>query len=332
MPIIFMFPGQSSRYPGMLSKLVELSEGNKALVQKASDLLNRDLMDHYQASNENQFVTNQDVQLGVFLANHLFLNLLEEQKIKADYSLGLSLGEWNHLVHIGALPFEQALLAVEQRGLAYDRGPRGAMASFFPVALEDLEPVLEKARELGNLEVVNLNSPRQHVVAGNPKALDEAIRLADDELYIEGVIIEKQVPMHASVFAPVGQEFRQYLKTVDFRQPNLPYLPNRLGHIVEEPSQELFVELLSTHVHQPVLWRHSIDFLMARHPDAVLVEVGAKAVLHNLLDRKWHKGVQKFKTDSRENTLEHIQDVVTSLRALQLPTAIGPEDLPALQA
>lgn len=315
MPIVFMFPGQSSRYPGMLSKLAEMSEGNLELLQQASDLLKRDLIEHYRPSNEDQYANNKDVQIGVFLANHLFLNVLQEQGVKADYSLGLSLGEWNHLVHIGALPFEVALLSVEQRGLAYDNGPRGAMASFFPISLEELEPVIEQARALGNLEVVNLNSPRQHVVAGDPKALDEAIRLADDELYIEGVIIEKQVPMHASSFAPVGDVFRNHLSGVDFRKPEIPYLPNRLGHIVDEPSQDLFVDLLSTHVHKPVFWRKSVDFLMEKHPDATLVEVGPKAVLYNLLDRKWHKGVQKYKTDTREETLAHIQEIAKSLSA-----------------
>lgn len=320
MKTVFMFPGQSSRYPQMFDKLTQLSSSNKQILEHASSILGRDLSKQYNSENaEHMFATNRDVQIGVFIANHMFLRMLEERGIQSDLSLGLSLGEWNHLVHIGALTFEEALPAIEARGLAYDAGPRGAMASFFPIALEELEPIIEKARTFGQLEAVNLNSPRQHVLAGDMKALEEAIRLADDELYIEGVIIERQVPMHASMFEPVGTEFKSFLQAVPFRTPTKPYIPNRLAQIHTAPTHELFVEMLSSHVHKPVLWRASIDMLMEQFEDLVFVEVGAKAVLHNLFDRKWHKGVKKFKTDSREDTLKHINEVAAALQQFQTP-------------
>lgn len=319
MTVVFMFPGQSSRYPTMFEKLLAWEPANRTLLQEASAYLGRDLEAHYKASNSEMFSCNRDVQIGVFLANHMFLKMLQERYIEADYSLGLSLGEWNHLVHIGALSFEDALLAVEARGRAYDEGPKGSMASMFPVSLEDLEPVLEQARVKGVIEAVNLNSPRQQVISGEDEALEEALRLAEDELYVQGVVIERQVPMHSSLFAPVARRFAQTLETLAFGAVRRPYFPNRLGALVPEPTRETFVELLSTHVAQPVLWRQSIDHLMARHPDAVLVEVGAKAVLYNLLDRRWHRGVKKFCTDSREDTAAHFAGVVDALRALRTP-------------
>jgi [acyl-carrier-protein] S-malonyltransferase len=322
--IVYMFPGQSSRYPQMIDKLVAMDRSNGELLEQASDCVGRNLSKHYSASQgQEMFATNLDVQLGVFLANHMFSQMLDKQGIQADLSLGLSLGEWNHLVHIGALTFEQALPAIMARGACYDAGPRGAMASFFPIYLEELEPIIERARAFGQLEAVNLNSPRQHVLAGDMAALEEAIRLADDEFYIEGVIIERQVPMHASSFAPVGKAFRDTLETLPFVQPRLPYLPNRLATFLSTPDKDTFVDLLSTHVHKPVLWRASIDMLVEQFSldELVFVEVGAKAVLHNLFDRKWHKGVTRFKTDSREDTAEHMASVITALREHQgVPT------------
>jgi [acyl-carrier-protein] S-malonyltransferase len=320
MKTVFMFPGQSSRYPQMFDKLVSMAPQNQIILEQASSILGRNLGQHY--SNDNPatiFATNRDVQIGVFLANHMSLQILQDRGIEADLSLGLSLGEWNHLVHIGALTFEQALPAIEERGLAYDAGPRGAMASFFPVSIEELQPIVEQARSFGLLEIVNLNSPRQYVLAGEMTALQEAIRLADDELYIEGVIIERQVPMHASVFGSVGQRFRKCLQKLPFVQPKKPYIPNRLAKLINSPTSETFIDLLATHVHHPVLWRASIDMLMEQFEDLVFVEVGVKAVLHNLFDRKWHKGVKKFKTDSRENSVQHLQEVVESLQKLQHP-------------
>ncbi len=330
MTTIFMFPGQSSRYPGMLDKLCELHPANRELLGWASDLLGRDLHKHYEQSEGDPFVRNVDVQVGVFLANHMYLRALEANGIRAEFSLGLSLGEWNHIVHIGALPFDQALLAVELRGRLYDEGPRGWMAAIQPIAEDDLAEVVERASSHGVLEIVNHNSPRQFVIAGEQAAVEVAVELAEHEHFAQAHIIERQVPMHSSLFAPVAERFAATLATLEFRQPELPWLANRLGEFVElsestHPGRELsespptlrqrFVELLSSHVCQPVLWRQSIDAMVAREPDAVFVEVGPMAVLHNLLNRKWHRN-RKFRTDDRDAAGEHFAGLVAGLRTI----------------
>jgi [acyl-carrier-protein] S-malonyltransferase len=314
MNVVYMFPGQSSRYPGMLPKLTQMSAESRQLVELGSELLHRDLGAHYREDNADAYGCNLDVQLGVFLANHLFLRLLESAGVTAVGSLGLSLGEWNHLVHIGAVSFGDALLAVAERGAAYDAGPRGAMASVFPLALEELEPVVAGIQGLGVLEVVNLNSPRQQVISGDTAAVEEAVRVLEDELGVHAVMIERQVPMHSSLFEPVGARFRQALARVPFQRPRLPYLPNRLAELIAEPSTAQLVDLLSSHVHQPVLWARSIDLVVRTWPDLTLVEVGPKAVLFNLLDRKWHRGVRKLHTDSTKDTAAQLEQVLQQLR------------------
>ena len=316
MTLVYMFPGQSSRYPTMLHKLTELHPANRDLLGAASDLLHRDLAAHYQADNPDLFARNRDIQIGVFLANHMFLQILDDAGIRADLSLGLSLGEYNHLVHIGALDFREALLTVEQRGLAYDAGPDGAMASVFPIALEELEEIARRASASGVLEVVNLHSPRQQVLSGEQAALERALQIIEEELYVQATVIERHVPMHCSIFEPVGQSFRRHLEQVTFAAPRLPYLPNRLGREQPDPNRETFIELLATHVHRPVLWRASIDRVVERWPDAVFVEVGPLSVLHNLLDRKWHRN-RKLHTDSAEQTDQHLKQVIDELRQLK---------------
>jgi [acyl-carrier-protein] S-malonyltransferase len=315
MTLVFIFPGQSSRYPGMLHKLSELHPDNARLLAAASDYLHRDLAAHYREDNDQAYARNRDIQIGVFLANQMMLQILHGAGIEAHLSCGLSLGEWNHLVHIGALDLRQALLAVEQRGLAYDDGPKGIMASVQPIALEELEAIAAKTRELGVLEVVNRNSPSQQVLAGEEPALQRALELIEEETYAQSVVIEKKIPMHCSTFAPVGARFRAYLEGLPFAAPRLPYLPNRLGRIVATPDKQTFVDLLSTHVHMPVLWRRSIDHVVARHPDAVFVEVGPMSVLSNLIKKKWHRN-KKLRTDSRDDIAAHLDEVIDQLRAL----------------
>lgn len=313
--LVFMFPGQSSRYPGMLDKLQRHHRRAAEVLAAASEALGRDLRAHLGEDNPAAFERNVDVQVGVFVANHMMLSVLQAEGVDAELSLGLSLGEYNHLVHIGALDFLDALRLVQARGEAYDAGPRGAMASVQPIDLEALEEVVEqvRGRGLGVLEIVNLNSPRQHVLSGDAEAVDAAVAQLEDELFLMPQVIERQVPMHSSLFEPVGAAYRQHVQRARFRAPRLAYLPNRLGDFVAAPSHADFAELLSAHVHTPVLWRKSIDRVVERHPGAVFVEVGAKQVLHNLLDRKWHSR-PRFATDARESPAAHLAEVIAALR------------------
>ncbi|MGB1698686.1 MAG: hypothetical protein ACPHRO_01950, partial [Nannocystaceae bacterium] len=73
-----------------------------------------------------------------------------------------------------------------------------------------------------------------------------------------------------------------------------------------------FIELLSTHVHSPVLWRATIDHVVERFPGVALIEVGPMKVLYNLMNRKWIKNA-KFHTDARDQVTDHVSDVVSKI-------------------
>jgi [acyl-carrier-protein] S-malonyltransferase len=295
-----MFPGQSSRYPEMIERLTEwAAEDAREVLDAASATLGRNLASHYRAANPDIFATNRDVQVGVFLANHIHLCALERAGVRAGLSLGLSLGEYNHLVHAGAIAFLPALSLVDARGAAYDAGPEGAMASVFPLPLEELREVVARASAQGPLEIANLNSPTQNVISGSRAAVDAAAAILDEE-GVECRLIEPRVPMHASMFAPAAAAFRPALQRAPFRTPRLPYLPNVLGRFEEVPTPDRIVDLLARHVAQPVLFRASIDLLVERHPDAAFVEVGPRGVLYNLLNKKWISR-PRYKTDAAED-------------------------------
>ncbi len=294
---IFMFPGQSSRYPEMIHRLFELAPREaEATLLEAASALGRDLARHYRPDNACMFARNRDVQVGVFLANHIYLLAIERAGVRAPLSLGLSLGEYNHLVHAGALGFVDALRLVDARGVAYDEGPRGEMASVFPLPLEALEGVVERASAHGPLEITGLNSPTQHVIAGSPEAISAASDIVREELGCECVVFERRLPMHAAIFRPVVDRVAPLLVAAPWRALRLPYLSNALGEIERSPTPERVIELLSLHVHRPVLWRASIEAALRLHPDAAFVEVGPRATLHNLLTRRWISN-RRFRTD-----------------------------------
>jgi [acyl-carrier-protein] S-malonyltransferase len=309
---VFMFPGQSSRYPEMLQRVVEAFAPARRIVEQASAVLGRNLLDVYQVG-DSAFDRNQDVQVGVFLTSHLYLKALEDNGVDASMSLGLSLGEYNHLVHIGAIDFADALVLVDARGRVYDEGPRGMMAALFPVEADEVEDLLRRAGQLGCVQVANYNTPSQVVLAGEVAAVQEAMRLAEDELSINPVVIEKQIPMHTDVFECVSQALMPHLKAARFHAPKRPYVSNVVGDVVENPQPARIIELLAQHVYSPVRWRQAIDNIVSRHPDSVFVEVGPRGVLYNMLQKRWHAN-PKFKTDVSDDLTENIGSIRAGVR------------------
>lgn len=307
-----MFPGQSSRYPEMLERVVEGFPAARKIVHEASEILGRNLFTLYQVG-ENVFDRNQDVQVGVFLTSHLYLMALRDNGVNAGVSLGLSLGEYNHLVHIGAIEFADALVLVDARGRVYDEGPKGMMAALFPIEADELEEILSRASALGCVQIANYNTPSQYVIAGESEAVTAAIRLAQDELSIDPVIIERQIPMHTRVFKSVASALLPHLEAANFRVPSRPYVSNVLGGIVEDACPARIIELLSQHVYSPVLWRQAIDNVVARNPDSVFVEVGPRGVLYNMLQKRWHAN-PKFKTDVSDNLSANIGSIRAGVR------------------
>lgn len=274
MTLIAMFPGQSSRYPDMLERF-DLAE--------PSEILGRDL-------RALDLAKNRDVQVGVFLANHFHYQALG---IDFQHSVGLSLGEYNHLVHIGALSFADALRLVDARGQLYDTAEGGLMVSIFPLPATTTEAAIARLG-LGDRCGIGLyNSPRQHVLSGEKAAVEAVLAALEDEDYFEGTVIESRIPMHAPCFARHAARFGELLASVPFQPPTKPYLPNVLGNYTTNDDPRAY---LIAHVYRPVRWQASIDAIARRVPDPFFVEVGPKGVLHNLFTKDWMPG-RRAKTD-----------------------------------
>jgi [acyl-carrier-protein] S-malonyltransferase len=310
--VVFMFPGQSSRYPEMIEKVTAGDRESQAIVACASDILGRDLAMHYRGANAAMFDRNRDVQIGVFLANHLHLCRLESVGIRGDLSLGLSLGEYNHLVHIGALSFEAALRLIDERGRLYDEGPEGVMVSVFPIEAEPVEEAIDSLELRGRVAIGLYNSPRQQVLTGERAAVERLIAALDAEMLIDAVEIETRIPMHAPIFEPVATRFGDVLARAQITAARLPHVPNFRGAISETADPDEIRQCLLAHVWQPVHWLASIDALAKRAPGACFVEVGPGGVLYNLFGRGWMPG-RRARTDSAEAWRDYLPNLAAEL-------------------
>jgi [acyl-carrier-protein] S-malonyltransferase len=313
MTIVYMFPGQNSRYAQMIDHQRQW-KGCERILQEASDILGRDVNVHYRADNSRIFSRNRDVQIGVFLASYILRERLAATGIRCDASLGLSLGEYNHLVEIGALSFTSALRLLDARGCAYEDGPRGLMVSVLPCDAEQVKQALESTAGAGAADLAIELSAKHFVIGGEAGAVQAAAAWLEEEAFAQTRLVESALPMHSRLFQPAADAFMGALEKTDWMPARNAYLPNIDGEFLIDARPSDYVDRLYRHVFSTVRWGRSVAAIVSRYPDAMLVEVGPKCVLYNVVSREY-KGLSCFCTDDPEsatpvllNTIQRLQE------------------------
>ena len=312
MTIVYMFPGQNSRYARMIDRQREWG-GCERILQDASDVLGRDLSAHYRAANSEMFSHNRDVQIGVFLSAYILGERLAATGIRASASLGLSLGEYNHLVEIGALSFASALRILDARGRAYENGPRGLMMSVVPCDPNQVRQALESTAALGSADLAIELAAKHFVISGEMRAVEAAASYLEEETFAQARVVDAALPMHSRMFRPAADEFIEALKNAGWRPAKTAYLPNVDGDFLLDARPAEFVDRLYRHVFTTVRWSRSLAAVIDRYPGAVLVEVGPKCVLYNTV-RRDYKHVHCFRTDDPESADPVLLDTIEKLQ------------------
>jgi [acyl-carrier-protein] S-malonyltransferase len=293
---VFLFPGQSSVDAGMIARARALGSSAESVLTRAEAVLGVDAIARYAGRHGAQLESNRDVQVAGFLATQMHLHALMTAGVQTDHSLGLSLGEYSHLVHIGALTFEAALSLVDRRGHAYDQSPRGVMVTVLGAEEAEVAAAVALASAHGTVVISNYNTPTQHVIAGERVAVAWAASHLEEESGARCVETESRVPMHSPLLASVANAFRPSLETAPWETSRHEYLPNVSGCVEATTTAGVYVERLAAHVSEPVRWRRSIETMVARFPGAWFVEVGPGDVVHNMLSRRW-LDVRRARTD-----------------------------------
>jgi len=301
---VFLFPGQSSVGPGVLVRARQAHPAADDVARRARCILGEARTAAWLDPAGARIDSNRDIQVVVFLATQMYLAALEAEGIEAHSSLGLSLGEYSHLVHIGALGFADALRLVDERGSRFDEAPQGTMITALAADLDSVASVVDRAQSHGPVVISNYNAPTQHVISGATPAVEWAAQTLEDEYGAHTTVIERRVPMHSPLMTEVADAFSEALASAPWQAPVRDYWPNVTGVPVPQATPADFLSYLTRHVSEPVQWRASIDALVETHPQATLVEVGPGRVLHNMVGRAW-RGVRCARVDGADDSQPH---------------------------
>jgi [acyl-carrier-protein] S-malonyltransferase len=283
--IAFLFPGQGSQAVGMGRGFFDTSKTAARVFEEASDALGFDLTRVIFEGPESELALTTNTQPAVLTASVAAAAVCAERGLTPALAAGHSLGEYSALVVAGALRLPDAVRVVRRRGeLMQEAVPvgTGAMAAVMGIGLPVVEQVCAEAAQGQVVEVANVNSEAQIVIAGHRTAVERAVAIARDRGGRKSVLLPVSAPFHCALMAPAAEGLAAELAKISVSDPAIPVIRNVDGGVTRAAAD--VVPFLLRQVASPVRWTDCVQRLAAEGATA-FVEVGPGRVLSGLARR-----------------------------------------------
>ncbi len=285
----FVFPGQGSQYVGMGAALVKRSPEAAAIMERADAALGFPLSRLIAEGPAEELDKTVNAQPAILATSVAYLEALRAEAAKAGVQLrpvalaGHSAGQYAAAVAADALDFETALRLVMERGrIMQERGIDGGMGAVVGLSDEQVDEIVDRAREHGEISVANQNAPGQIVLSGVIPALVFALEMSKTVGARKAARLTVSVASHSPLMRRARDEFGRILARVPFSDPKVPMLGNVHASVIH--TAEGLRRELTEHLVHGVQWTNTVRHMAA---DGVtdFVEIGPGRVLSGLIRR-----------------------------------------------
>ena len=285
----FLFPGQGAQFVGMGKSLYEQLPPARMLYEQANEILGYSLSDLCFQGPIEQLSSTVISQPALFVTSLAALEFLKatqpEVVARCSATAGLSLGEYTALVFSGVMDFQEALLVVQQRGLAMqeasDATPSG-MVSILGMDLAEVEKWCDAFRGGETLQIANYLCPGNTVVSGTQAACERLAKEMTEKNLARVVPLAVAGAFHTPLMQPADERLAEVLEKVALKAPQIPVLSNVDAQPHSDP--ETIRSILIQQVLSPVQWEKSMRRLLSEGYDD-FYEIGPGRVLRGLMKR-----------------------------------------------
>jgi [acyl-carrier-protein] S-malonyltransferase len=291
-------------------EITGISIGASRIFDEASEALGIDVRKMLFESDDETLRITENTQPAILTASVACAQPLIEAGIKADFTGGLSLGEYSAHVLSGSINFKDAVRLVRKRGKYMQEAVplgTGTMAAILGLTREDVLDICRIASEYGIVEAANFNCPGQIVLAGEIDAINKAVKIATEKGARRAMLLNVSAPFHCSLLKPAGEKLSKELDSVDIKTMDIPVVTNVTGKVIE--SHNIIKELLINQVSKPVLWEDCVRTLIQNGVDT-FIEIGPGKVLSGFI-RKINKEVRVLNVEdnaSLNNTIAALKN------------------------
>lgn len=308
MKIGFLFPGQGAQIVGMGKDLYEKYKEYRNVYEEAKRLTGIDIADLSFNSTEEILSQTKNTQIAILTMSLAILKLLENNNIKADASIGLSLGEYSALVASKAISFEDGIKTVKARGeLMQNLCPKGNWSMAAILGLEE-DTVIKVCDETEGFVVpANFNCPGQIVISGEKEAVEVAMENMKNAGAKRVLELKTSGPFHTEKLVDASNELRKELDKIKINKFTHKVIKNVDGREYTETDD--VKDILAKHITNPVKFNQGIQKMLNDGIDT-FIEIGPGKTLSGFV-KKVNKDVKIYNinsVESLENTLTELNN------------------------
>ncbi|PKW18138.1 ACP S-malonyltransferase [Saccharopolyspora spinosa] len=274
--VALLFPGQ-----GVLKAQegFELLFRYHDLTNVASEALGYDVPEFCAGADQETLSQTQYAQPITYILNAFALRAVREQGFAPDVVLGHSLGEYNALEAAGVFDFRTALEMVRIRASITSEYADGVMVAVVGIDEQVIRAALLDA-DLNAVEIANINTPKQIVLAGTASEMVKAEAIMHSLKAIDVRRLRVTGAFHSRHMLQASERFAKAIASFVPSPPVIPVVANVTArpHIVSE-----IADILVAHLVKPVRWHESVSWVASQYPDIRFLQPGNSQVLARML-------------------------------------------------
>lgn len=306
MKIAFVFSGQGAQYTGMAKELCENFASCASIMNIADETLGRNISKLCFDEDLEKLSLTHNTQPCVLAADIVAAQALIDNGITPEAVAGFSLGEYAALHMAGVLDTKAVFPLIQLRA--------DAMQEAVPVGMGAMAAIMSNGETVEKLcgEVIdgyavpaNYNSPKQTVVSGDTKGIENIVKLANEQ-GIRAVQLSVSAPFHCNLLKPAADKLKEKLDDIELGECKLPVYMNYTANSIKNNAD--VKELLYLQAFNAVRWEQTIKNMCEDGIDT-FIECGPGQTLSGFIKRI-----------NKEVRCLHVEDMQTlqeTIKALQ---------------
>ncbi len=286
MGMAYVFPGQGSQHPGMVSDVLKREKDSRLVFDIASDIAGADILRLCDNADHDLIKRTDYCQICVAAVSLAWLQLLRREGFRAEAVAGHSLGEYCAACAAGCFEVEEALRLIWARGQAMLECALSSPGSMLAIVGMSMEETFRLVRDLSDdyfIHLANHNSLTQTVVAGEEKGL-EVLEKKVRRGGARSVRLKVKGAFHTPAFTRAKEAVEERLGNMVIKDPSITFFSGYGGTEVRDAAE--VAHSLASGIDSPVLWWEVQRRLMEIGSDPQ-VEVGPGKVLCNMAIRDY---------------------------------------------
>ena len=307
MRIGLLFPGQGSQCLGMGKDIYDDYETYRNVVKQVNEYTGLNLEEITYNSSEEILNQTKNTQIAILTMSLGILEILKENKVNAEASLGLSLGEYGALIFGQILSLEDGTKIVKRRGeIMQDLCPEGdwAMAAVLGLDKEAVNAACNEVKT-GFIAAANYNCPGQIVISGERKALEEVSEILKEKGAKRVIELNTAGPFHTKMLEKASLKLREELENVEVKNSKYTVIKNIDGKQYDNETDVR--DVLSKHITSPVRFEDGIKEMIDMGIDT-FVEIGPGKTLTGFVKKidRFAKVININSSESLKLALEEL--------------------------